>query len=484
MMNDVELFTNVHLGRISFANVHLDHCKSCSPTKNNLCQQLLSTPMPSKVKHRQPKKLSIDELVEAAERSEATGDFNYAVKLITTAIQKADRSSANGSTKEPGEDKNRSVLLELLERRAELYISLHFPDSAVQDFQRSLELLDDGPSLPDDNGDDQQRMELDHEDTSNGILQRKVAIHMNLGQLSTGMEALSYYKRGVDCLLKAQQSQQHDTSTPDHDDAIHTEHQQLLAKAYTSIAELYLTDLCFEDSAESSCEHHLQLALQCDSNSVDALQTLASLQLSQQKPQDAKITIRKVYDQVQTGCRALATLVGLRGDDDDDDPADDATTNHQMAATELVEFSAAQALPTLEFRCQTAKLLLETHQSSEAIDVIGSVLAENDEIIEVWILAGDAFDALEQQRQEQKVLSDDRDREIAADEDNDQEPPPQIHYWERAMEMLTVVRGELEQQLQDDHNNDDDDALQQQMDQVEAQMEDLRTKLDEASKRK
>jgi hypothetical protein len=493
--------------------------------------------MASKVKHRprqkqrprQPKKLSIDELIEAAERAEATGDLRYAVKLLTTAIQKADASSLCSSQnpsdqqldqqldhqQQPDHRDNRDnhvVLLDLLERRAELYVTLQSPDSAVQDYQRSLHLLDD-----EDNEDD---------DEDNDVSQRKAALHMYLGQLSTGMEALAAYQKGIDCLLQAKgrtvaglgRSEATTTAataaatSPDDDEDEDEDAppqpqptlEQQLAAAYTSMAELYLTDLCFEDSAESSCEKHLQLALQCDPTSVDALQTLASLQLSQQKPHEAQITVRKVYDQLQTGCRALASLVGLRDndeqDDDNDNDHDEPPTTAASAATELRAWSDVQALPPYEFRCQTAKLLLETQQAGAAIDVIGSLLAENDQIIEIWILAGDAFAAYNEEQQQQVVqqqrplIGPGQDADMAVnDDEEEEEPPAQIHYWERAMEMLHVVRRELEQQLQgndngnadedDDDDEDDDrdeDDLQQQMDQVEAQLEELRTKLEEA----
>jgi len=51
---------------------------------------------------------------------------------------------------------------------------------------------------------------------------------------------------------------------------------------------------------------------------VDALQTMASLRLSQKtRQQEAVPFILRAYDKMKTGCEALATLVGL-GDDDND----------------------------------------------------------------------------------------------------------------------------------------------------------------------
>jgi hypothetical protein len=163
---------------------------------------------------------------------------------------------------------------------------------------------------------DRQRVQDGNNDGSSGhppppkqqpddLWSRKAAIHMYLGQLPTGMEALAAYQKGVDCLLQAQAAarQQHDYSSAavspataaatsatsminsedddndannddddnddDDNDETTTTLPQQLAAAYTSMA-----DLCFADSAESLCEQHLQRALQCDRHSVDALQTL------------------------------------------------------------------------------------------------------------------------------------------------------------------------------------------------------------------
>lgn len=397
--------------------------------------------MASKVKHRQPKKLSIPEILEVAERSELTGDPKHAIKLISIGIQRTDRHDMTDSNQHDKEE-TMELLLELLERRADLYVTLQNPDLASQDYQRSLDLLEQEESST----------------KNNELLQRKAAIHMYMGQLSTGMEALTAYQKGIDCLQAQQQQASDDDDHMQQDQEESVQQQQQLAAAYTSMAELFLTDLCFEENAEASCQQYLEFALQRDEKSVDALQTLASLQLSQQKSDEAKETIRQVYNQLQAGCRALASLVGLRDDDD-----------NQVGATELMALDSVQALPMFEFRCQTAKLLLETNQPAMAIDVIGSLLAENDQVIEIWILAGDAFAALDQQQ--------DNDDEM----NTDGEPLPHVHYWERAVEMLTVVKGNLEQELQDDGNNDqEDDDLQQQLDQVEAQLDDVRTKLEEA----
>jgi hypothetical protein len=59
-----------------------------------------------------------------------------------------------------------------------------------------------------------------------------------------------------------------------------------LSGAYCAMAELYLTDLWYEDNAENECKLILEKALQIKDGDgeplVDALQTMASLRLSQE----------------------------------------------------------------------------------------------------------------------------------------------------------------------------------------------------------
>ena len=45
-----------------------------------------------------------------------------------------------------------------------------------------------------------------------------------------------------------------------------------IAKAHCSIGELYLTDLCYDDDAETKCEEAINLAIAADADSLDGQQ--------------------------------------------------------------------------------------------------------------------------------------------------------------------------------------------------------------------
>lgn len=409
-----------------------------------------------KPKPKQPRKLSVEELMQAAEHSVTVSDPRHAVTLYTVAIQKADDNTA--------------LVSDLLEKRAEVYLSLQNQDAALQDYQSALEKA----VTETDNG----------TTTTVDRLERKAALHMYIGQLSVSTDALASYQQGIECLRTAMAA--------DTERKSEQQFKQQLATACCSISELYLTDLCYAENAEMKCESYLQQALQLVPESMDVWQILASLRFSQKRGLESIPFVLRVYAAMSTGCQALAALVGLRDNNDSNQRTSDEPQQQQQpqqgAATELLEVDQVQNLPGFEFRCQTAKLLLECagtlqkevslsgtadddnekqqHQQQQqcaeaAIDVLGSLLAENDDVVEVWILLGDAFCFLDEQRLQQSSFQ----------------------CWERALEMLTALHESLEQEQADDmdhDDDDDDDELQQHLDEVVCQMQDLRAKLEEA----
>ena len=180
---------------------------------------------------------------------------------------------------------------------------------------------------------------------------------------------------------------------------------------------------------------------------------MANFRLSQSRVPEALECILKAYDRMKVGCEAMSALVGL-GTHTISKGA--ATSNEndvelEQKASELVDVEAASSLPEYNFRCQTAKIMLECaslldkndrqgqgntmiNQCAEsAIQVLGSLMAENDEVIEVWYLLGCAFQACTPSNEE-----------LA------------IYYWKRAHEMLTKVKCGLEMAVDD--GEDDDDA--------------------------
>jgi hypothetical protein len=250
----------------------------------------------------------------------------------------------------------------------------------------------------------------------------------------------------------------HDSIYPQTKPSYPIHNRQKLASAQVTVAELYLTDLCFEENAEAECEAYVTQALQFSTSNdgeplIDALQTAASLRLSQQRKPEARNLILRAYQKMQVGCEALSKLVGL-GD----------STSKSKRAVELTEVDAANQLPSVEFRSQTAKLLLECGAGDEAngddchaaaIHVLGSLLAENDEIPEVWYLLGCAFHG-------SKNLENAK------------------YYWSKAMEILTAIQKQMEEES-DNMDGDEEmtEELDMQLQNIACQMEEIKSKLED-----
>ena len=91
-----------------------------------------------------------------------------------------------------------------------------------------------------------------------------------------------------------------------------------------------------------------------------------------------------------------------------------------------------------------------------SIQVLGSLMAENDEVPEVWYLLGCAY-------------MGSGNKELAS------------HYWTSALEMLTKIQKEMEKASEEADMQDDDenDELEMQIQSISCQMEEIRSKLED-----
>lgn len=121
-----------------------------------------------------------------------------------------------------------------------------------------------------------------------------------------------------------------------------------------------MTDECFDPDAEVECGNALTAALKLDPDNYEALQTMASYKISQQKPEDALQYLTKSFE----------------GWKDIIDPVD---------------------FPEFEFRVQTAKLFMELDDFRKAADILDALVNEDDEIAELWYLLGFSLATLEPQ---------------------------------------------------------------------------------------
>lgn len=125
-----------------------------------------------------------------------------------------------------------------------------------------------------------------------------------------------------------------------------------LSDALCSMAEIYMTDLSLEADAEAKCESLVTEALLIIPDSPSALQTLASVRISQLKTADAQAALR----------RSLGAWENL--------PPDNVT------------------VPDFPTRISLARLLMEVQMEVQAMEVLERLVSEDDQSVEAWYLGG------------------------------------------------------------------------------------------------
>lgn len=207
-----------------------------------------------------------------------------------------------------------------------------------------------------------------------------------LAEVTTGRDALEAYSRGIihiqrhiDSLPAASTSEQSANIS-----AQRTRLLGMMVEAYVSLAELYMTDLCDEENAETECtKYALQAVEIARKNSLkelaSSLQMLASL-----------YTTLLEYDHAKSAMTESVSLwykptppepdkmPDIDGNDDDD--AED------MQVEDDDDEPVSRDLPSLEYRLQTAKLCIELELYETALGVLDQMLEEHDLAADVWYM--------------------------------------------------------------------------------------------------
>ncbi|KAJ3314940.1 hypothetical protein HDU76_002292 [Blyttiomyces sp. JEL0837] len=170
--------------------------------------------------------------------------------------------------------------------------------------------------------------------------------YMYLGQMAVEKESIDFYERGIAIMMNdVEEGRVSEEEIP--------QMQQKVMSAFCSMTEIYMTDLCDEPEAESKCEEFMSRALQIDTQYPEVNQTLASVRLSQSRPQEARALME-------------TSLKGWI----DENPAE------------------CPNWPIYHQRINAAKILLELGMYEAATRVLQTCLQENDSDPEGWYLFG------------------------------------------------------------------------------------------------
>ncbi|RMZ88259.1 hypothetical protein DV736_g4521, partial [Chaetothyriales sp. CBS 134916] len=172
-----------------------------------------------------------------------------------------------------------------------------------------------------------------------------------------GKTSISYFDKGCDVLRSEIKVLQESGMDQDEEgEHVLDERRAKLAEALCGMAEVYMTDLSWEEDAEARCEAYVTeaVAICPDRLSAGTLQTLASIRISQQRTEDAREALR----------RSISLWKDIPAEVED------------------------EARPDFATRISLARLLMEVQAEQEALEVLEWLVREDDESVECWYLGG------------------------------------------------------------------------------------------------
>jgi tetratricopeptide (TPR) repeat protein len=213
------------------------------------------------------------------------------------------------------------------------------------------------------------QLELGDADSARSNYQRAVSLDpertlgaevwFSLAQLSVkgGQESINFYESGTQIL------RQNIQASPDEFDDVE-EWIPRLGDALCAMAEVYMTDLSWEEDAEQRCEALVTEAVALCPDRPGVLQTLANVRISQERDEEARSILR-------TSMESWSGSLGKKTIDDVVVDAEDDGT-----------------LPDFATRISLVRLLMEVSMEQEAVQVCERLVSEDDESVEAWYLNG------------------------------------------------------------------------------------------------
>ncbi|GAA5827045.1 hypothetical protein JCM11251_002220 [Rhodosporidiobolus azoricus] len=300
-----------------------------------------------------PAALSVEDLLVQSAQHIGSLDYDNAKRLCVEAVQLAHKE-----LQDKGEgEADPTMLRDALEILGTVELELNELEEAREHFLLTIQLAS---ALPDPSP----------------------APHLYLAQLSaTPQESLQHFANAL-AIFQAklatieQTKLGADGEAGTADDAEDEgEIRRSASRALVGMTELYLTDLCFEPDAEQNCEKYLAQAAEIDPSDPEVYQTLASVRLSQQRPEDAKTALTQGWE--------------IWRNMDNDSPL----------------------YPPASARLTCAKLFLELSAHVPALEILNRLENEDDEDSEVWYLSGWAWWLLGEERDGKESTEDEENKE-------------------------------------------------------------------------
>ncbi|KAJ8110052.1 hypothetical protein ONZ43_g5979 [Nemania bipapillata] len=198
---------------------------------------------------------------------------------------------------------------------------------------------------------------------------------LSLAQLSEegGKDSVGWFEKGAAALkarIQALESAKEKGKSGDEQTMLLEELRKKLAMTLCSVAEVYMTDLSWEEDAEQRCESLTTEATMVAPDFAETWQTLANVRISQSRFDDAKAALNRSLE--------------LWKDLPPEDPS----------------------VPDFPSRVGLSRLLMEVELEQDAIEVLERLVAEDDQSVEVWYLGGWSLYVMGEKQKESKAEED------------------------------------------------------------------------------
>ena len=173
--------------------------------------------------------------------------------------------------------------------------------------------------------------------------------YLTAGQLFTGVNSRDLYCKGVELILASSEDSENNSS----------DLKSQLSSAYVALSELYMSDLCDEEEAETEAARFISLALEADPGNPETWQADAHYKL-----------VTEQYDAAQESMKKSLEL----------------WLPQHSAYVETGE--GEETSLSYNSRLATVKLLLDLEMLEEATQICDNLVEEDDEVVEPWYLLG------------------------------------------------------------------------------------------------
>ena len=212
--------------------------------------------------------------------------------------------------------------------------------------------------------------------------------YMYLGQMSAGLEAQQWYLKGIDVMKNMLNNK---NSLDDQNPTVKFMNKGSvsntdISSAYCALAEIFMTDCCFEENAENQCLEYCKQAIDCDPNNVDAYIVNANFLLSTEKTEEARDLLGKCFSLLKLKEQKSDYL----SDPDNEEILEDMEEidDIEKEQDESDEKEKNKCCPSYDSRVTLAKLLTEVKEYEKSNLLLAGLTEEDDEDIYTWYMFG------------------------------------------------------------------------------------------------